>query len=75
MKNFRKYIVSALAATALSLTLASVTALATCTTDVQDAYTCYPTGEDACYCYYTCYCKTGAQACEAALAANGYQSY
>jgi hypothetical protein len=75
MKNLRKYVLSALAATALSLTLASVTAFAACYTDVQDAYTCYPTGEDACYCYYTCYCKTGASACDAALAANGYESY
>jgi hypothetical protein len=74
MRNLRKYVLSALAATALSLTLANVAAFATCLTDVQDAYTCYPTGEDACYCYYDCYCKTGAAACDAALAANGYES-
>jgi hypothetical protein len=73
MKALRKYLLSALAATALSLCLASVTAFATCSIDVQDAYTCYPTGEDACYCYYDCYCKTGAAACEAALAGNGYE--
>jgi len=49
--------------------------MATCTIDVQDQYTCYPTGEDANYCYYDCYCKVGTAACEAALAANGYESY
>jgi hypothetical protein len=75
MRNLKKYVLSALVAMALSLTLANVAALATCLTDVQDEYTCYPTGEDACYCYYDCYCKTGAAACDAALARNGYESY
>lgn len=74
MKNLRKYLISAFAVTALSLTMASVTAMATCTIDVQDQYTCYPTGEDETYCYYTCYCKVGRAACEAALAGNGYQN-
>ena len=74
MKSLRKYLVSAFAVVALSLTMASVTAMATCLTDVQNEYTCYPTGEDANYCYYTCYCKVGGAACEAALAANGYQN-
>ena len=72
MSTLRKYLLSAFAAIARSLTLANVTAMATCTTDVQDEYTCYPTGEDACYCYYDCYCKVGSQACEAALFRNGY---
>lgn len=49
-------------------------AAAACTIDVQNEYTCYVTGEDANWCYYTCYCKVGAAACEAALAANGYQN-
>ena len=74
MKSLRKYLVSAFAVIVLSLTLAGVTAMATCLTDVQDQYTCYPTGEDENYCYYTCYCKVGTAACEAALAANGYQN-
>ena len=74
MTNLKKYAGSAVAAVAISLTLASASAFATCLTDVQDAYTCYPTGQDACYCYYDCYCKTGAAACEAALAANGYEA-
>lgn len=73
MKNLKKYLVSACAVIALSLTMATVTALATCTIDVQDEYTCYVTGEDANYCYYRCYCKTNSASCEAALAANGYE--
>ena len=70
--NLKKYFLSAFAAIALSLALANVTAMATCTTDVQDEYTCYPTGEDEFFCYYDCYCKVGTQACEEALARNGY---
>jgi len=73
--NLKKYFLAAFAAIAVSLGLANVTAMATCTIDVQDQYTCYPTGEDANYCYYDCYCKVGTAACEAALAANGYESY
>jgi hypothetical protein len=75
MKNLRKYLLTAIAVTALSLSLASVSAFALCQTDPQDAYTCYPVGEDANYCYYQCYCKTGPAACEAALTAAGYESY
>jgi hypothetical protein len=76
VRNLRKYALSVFAVTVLSLTVANVTALATCYTDVQDEYTCYPTGrEDANYCYYNCYCKVSAARCDAALAANGYESY
>lgn len=71
--TLKKYLVSAVAVLALSLTMAGVAA-ASCTIDVQNEYTCYVTGEDANWCYYTCYCKVGAAACEAALAANGYQN-
>lgn len=73
--NLKKYFLAAFAAIVLSLTLANVTALATCLTDVQEEYTCYPTGEDANYCYYTCYCKVGAERCQAALEGNGYEAY
>lgn len=75
MTNLKKYAVSAIAAIALSLTLASASAFAICLTDPQEAYTCYPVGEDENYCYYQCYCKTNEQACEAALTAAGYESY
>ncbi|HEX8129583.1 MAG TPA: hypothetical protein VF527_10815 [Pyrinomonadaceae bacterium] len=74
MKSINKYLLSALATAALSVTLAG-TAAALCRTDVQDQYTCYPTGEDANYCYYDCYCKVGAAECDRALIRNGYESY
>lgn len=73
--NLKKYFLATFAAIVLSLGLANVTAMATCLIDVQEEYTCYPTGEDANFCYYDCYCKVGAAACDAALAANGYESY
>jgi hypothetical protein len=75
VRNIRKFALSVFAVIAMSLAIANVSALATCYTDVQDEYTCYPTGEDANYCYFNCYCKVGASRCEAALAANGYESY
>jgi hypothetical protein len=74
MRSITKYLLSALATVALSLTLANVSAMA-CSLDVQDEYTCYVTGSDACYCYYDCYCKVGASACDAALIRNGYETY
>jgi hypothetical protein len=75
VRNIRKFALSVFAVVAMSLAIANVSALATCYTDVQDEYTCYPTGEDANYCYYNCYCKVSSSRCEAALAANGYESY
>jgi hypothetical protein len=73
MKSLRKYLLSAFAAIALSLTLASVTAQAWCEPeDNTDQYYCENTGEDSCYCYYNCTCKVGQDACDLALFRNGY---
>ena len=72
MKRMTKYAVSAVASIVLSLTLAGA-ASAFCTIEVADEYTCYPTGEDEIYCYYTCYCKTGSDACRRALEGDGFE--
>jgi hypothetical protein len=73
MYTFRKYLLSAFAAIALSLTLANATAMAWCEpVDDQPEYTCYNTGEDSCYCYYDCYCHVGQDACDLALFRHGY---
>ena len=72
MNTLRKYLVSAFAAIALSLTLASVTAMACPSVDSQPEYTCYYDWEDDCYCYYDCYCHVDTDACHLALFRNGY---
>jgi len=72
MKRVTKYALSAFAAIALSLTLAGV-AVAQCTLETSEEYTCYVTGEDETYCYYTCYCKTGSDACRRALERDGFE--
>lgn len=72
MNTLRKYLVSAFAAIALSLTLASVTAMACPEVDDQPEYTCYYDWEDNCFCYYTCYCHVGPDQCDLALFRNGY---
>ena len=73
MFTLRKFLLSAVVAVTLSLTLASVTAMAWCP-EVDDTpeYTCYNTGEDACFCYYDCYCKVGQDACDLSLFRHGY---
>lgn len=73
MKTLRKYLLSAFAATVLSLTVANVTAMAWCPPeDDQPEYYCEYTGEDACFCYYNCTCKVGQDECDLALFRNGY---
>lgn len=74
MKSLGKFVLSLCLALGASMAIANVAARA-CSLDVQEEYTCYVTGEDANYCYYMCYCKVSSARCEAALAANGYESY
>ena len=73
MNSLRKYLLSAFAAIALSLTLANVTALEYCPeVDETDEYVCFNTGEDGYYCFYECFCKVETFDCEESLRRRGY---
>jgi hypothetical protein len=73
MKTLRKYLLSAFAAIALSLTLANATAMAWCPEeDHTEQYACFLSGEDGYTCFYECYCYVSEEECEAALTRGGY---
>ena len=74
MNTVRKYLVLAIAAIVLSLTLASVTAQAWCAEVWEtEEYACYNFAEDDCYCYYNCFCLVDYSTCEDALRRGGFE--
>jgi hypothetical protein len=76
MRKIGRYLLITLATITVSLTSAYISVSAQCPPVHELEYSCYNTGFDESYCYYRCYCADWLteDACERALAEDGFEA-